>query len=517
MLETANSFSYYEDIHRTSKLGYDFNIGDSVWTLDNSIKINWNLLPDNVEPGFLYNYKQQMADYATELSASSCSIIFNEILALLRKTSGANLKLSTVQNYLATLEEDSQWKLGSIRAFLLNWHDKELGGIDPKLAPWLEKLTLKGVAKGVPVAKGCPHSGAYSLQEQQAILFWGVNAFMDEKITLRDYTWLMLNIYLGARPTQFCQFKACDLVSKSTNDSVEYKLNVPQAKKRGSTNFREVMKESDIDEDMALLISNQARLTLELIEQQVGELPEDLKAQMPVFGFPKAIKSLSSISELKHLMNKTPDVIHLPRVYATKILLEISKKSDARSERLMGEYIHLTARRFRYTMGTNAARRGLSAFAIAKILGHSDIQNVKVYTENTKDLTDEINEALAPVLAPLAQAFSGTLIASEADALRTNDPRARIKNNKGEGVGSCGTYGFCSTGGRACYTCAKFQPWIHGRHQAILDDLLAERDRLRKKGASKFVVQSTDRLVLAITEVIQLCEEAKKNEGVFSE
>jgi integrase len=517
MLEKKVKLSHFEDSQRTSKMGYNFDVTKRTWKLDTSVTLNWGLLPNDCALSFLAGYKEQMADYACELSASSCSIIFQEILAMLRKTNGDSLKLSTVQNYLGELDSTTEYKLGSIRAFLLNWHDKEIEGIDPKLAPWLEQITLKGIAKGVPVAKGCPHTGAYSMQEQQAILFWGVNAFFDDKMSLRDYTWLLLNVYLGARPTQFCQLKACDLVMKLNNDRTEFTLNLPQAKKHGSTNFREVMKESDIDEDLALLFSNQASKTLDMIEAQVGKLPEELKAQMPVFGFAKTIKSLSSISQLIQIMNKTPDAIHLPRRSSTKILFQISKKCMAKSERLDGEFIHLTARRFRYTMGTNAARRGLSAFAIAKILGHNDIQNVKVYTENVKELTEEINEALAPVLAPLAQAFAGTLIASEAEALRANDPHSRIRNQKGEGVGNCGTYGFCAKGGRACYTCVKFQPWVTGRHQVILDGVLEERKRLSERGASKFVIQSTDRLVLAITEVIQLCAEVNKNEGVVNE
>jgi hypothetical protein len=213
-------------------------------------------------------------------------------------------------------------------------------------------------------------------------------------------------------------------------------------------------------------------------------------------------------------MKNTPDAIHLPRVYGTHILYYLSQKCLARSVRLNGEFIHLTARRFRYTLGTNGARRGLSAFAIAKLLGHTDIQNVRVYTESVKELKDEVNEALAPVLAPLAQAFAGNLIKTEADALRANDPRSRIKNGQGEDVGNCGTYGFCATGGRACYTCIKFQPWINGKHQIILDDLLSERKRQKVQGVSKHVIQATDVLVLAITEVVGLCKQAKAQEGI---
>lgn len=516
MLDKKVSSPLVKEKQRTSKLGYDFDVTQNTWKLDTSISLNWGLLPNECDFNFIVGYKEQMADYACELSASSCSIIFNEILTMLRKTKSVALHLITVQNYLGQLDASREYKLGVIKAFLLNWHDKNIIGIDPKLAPWLEQVTLKGIAKGVPVAKGCPHTGAYSLQEQQAILFWGVNAFFDDDMSLRDYTWLLLNVYLGARPTQFCQLTAGDLVKTSKNGSTEYKLNLPQAKKHGSTNFREVIKECDIDEDLALLFSNQANRTLEMIEAQVGKLPEELRAQMPLFGFPKAIINLSSFDELVEIMNKTSDAIHLPRRSSTRILIQISKKCMAKSERLGGEFVHLTARRFRYTMGTNAARRGLNAFAIAKILGHCDIQNVKVYTENVKELTEEINEALAPVLAPLAQAFAGTLIATEAEALRANDSHSRIRNQEGGGVGNCGTYGFCAKGGRACYTCVKFQPWITGRHLVMLNGVLEERKRLSERGASKFVIQSTDRLVLAITEVTQLCAEVEQN-GVFSD
>ena len=77
----------------------------------------------------------------------------------MRKTGAVSLTLSAVQNYLSTLDSSNEYKLGSIRAFLLNWIDKKIEGIDPQLGSWLEQLTLKGMNKGVPVAKGCPFTG----------------------------------------------------------------------------------------------------------------------------------------------------------------------------------------------------------------------------------------------------------------------------------------------------------------------------------------------------------------------
>lgn len=515
MLEKASRGENNNYHQRTSKMGYDFDDSDNVWILDNTIKINWKLLPEDINPKFIKGYKEQMGDYAEELSASTCKIIFSQILEMLRKTEEKEITISTVQNYLSKLDDRSEWKLGSIRAFLLNWIDKKIGGIDPKVESFLEEITLKGIIKGVPVSNGCPHSGAFSMQEQEAILRWSVNAFMDNLLSLRDYTWLMLNLYLGARPTQFCQLKAGDLNIIKSNGETKYTLQVPKAKKRGAKNFRDSFNVVDIDEDLALLFSNQVKATQNEIEKKVGVLPEDIVTKLPVFADKMKLMSINSIDMLLTVLQEKRDYIHLNRNYASKLMFLISIRCDARSERLNGEYIHLTARRFRYTLGTNAARRGLSPYSIAKILTHSDIQNTKIYTENVKELTEEFDEVLAPVLAPLAQAFAGQLIVREADAIRVNDPLSRIHNRNGDGVGNCGSYGFCASGGRACYTCAKFQPWVHGRHQAILDDLLNDRKRLRDRGASSYVLQSTDRLVLAITEVIQLCEIAK-NEGLVN-
>ncbi|POC77734.1 hypothetical protein CRN61_19545, partial [Vibrio vulnificus] len=101
-------------------------------------------------------------------------------------------------------------------------------------------------------------------------------------------------------------------------------------------------------------------------------------------------------------------------------------------------------------------------------LWHEDTQHVTVYTEFNEEMADRIDEALATDLTPLAQAFSGTLIDSEKDAIRANDPRSRINNDEGNPLGNCGTFGFCANGSVHCYTCNKFQPWLNAPHEKML-------------------------------------------------
>jgi len=153
---------------------------------------------------------------------------------------------------------------------------------------------------------------------------------------------------------------------------------------------------------------------------------------------------------------------------------------------------------------------GASAHIIAEELGHEDTQHVTVYTEFNEEMADRIDEALEPNLTPLAQAFSGTLIDSEKDAIRANDPRSRVISDDGGTVGNCGKYGFCANGTIHCYTCNKFQPWVNAPHIEVLNNVTMERDRKRKMGASEFVLQGHNRSIDAIKVVIRKCEARKQ-------
>ncbi len=143
-------------------------------------------------------------------------------------------------------------------------------------------------------------------------------------------------------------------------------------------------------------------------------------------------------------------------------------------------------------------------------MDHTDTQHIGVYTQNTEEVAEQINEIMAPMLAPLAQAFAGKLIDSEKDAVRANDPNSRVRNGKASSVGNCGTYSFCKDGYRACYTCSHFQPWRDAPHEEVLQEVLDERKRQEEMGVSKYVIQASDRLLLAVQDVIQRCKAAKE-------
>jgi hypothetical protein len=302
--------------------------------------------------------------------------------------------------------------------------------------------------------------------------------------------------------------RAVDLTYRDDKNGHDYIVKFPRVKQPG-VGFREAFRSLSVNEDLYLILENQAEASQEHVERVLNKkLPSEILQQIPIFLAVERVEHLRDIDHLVACLEQTPDYLHMSRSNSMAILRDVAVKNTARSERT-GEFINFTSRRFRYTKGTNLARRGITGVVLAMALDHTDTQNIDVYTENTEEMAERIDEIMTPFLAPLAQAFAGKLIDSERDALRANDPHSRIKNDKSRIVGNCGTYTFCASGYRACYTCVNFQAWRDAPHEEVLEEILNERKRQEELGVSPNVIQSTDLLLLAVQQVILMCQKAK--------
>lgn len=171
-----------------------------------------------------------------------------------------------------------------------------------------------------------------------------------------------------------------------------------------------------------------------------------------------------------------------------------------------GAPLHITCRRFRYTLATRLVREGASQRQVAELLDHSDLQSVQCYFDLKSDIVESLDKATTMTLAPVAQAFLGHLVRSEADANRGSNPSSRIYAKRaGEvaPVGTCGSMSFCGLYAPiACYTCVKFQPWVEAPHEEVLEALLAERTRRQDQGLDARMVGINDDTILAVADVV---------------
>jgi hypothetical protein len=170
------------------------------------------------------------------------------------------------------------------------------------------------------------------------------------------------------------------------------------------------------------------------------------------------------------------------------------------------------AKRFRITLAQRAVDDGKDKFTVAELLDHSDTQNVGVYYEASPALALRLDRHLAMELAPLAQAFAGVLVSANDDSRMAGPDKKRIYDrslvdNVDDPLGNCGQMSFCGLSAPvACYTCRHFRPWLDGPHEEYMAALIADRDRMELDGISSKIFTIRDRTILAIAQVIQLCE-----------
>lgn len=505
---------------RVTKANYEFDVYGDVWKLDANTVLKFEMIaPLDLDPKFEASFRLVLADYACEFSSSYTRNIFMCCRLFFSYGVKCQVREEHLINFKSTLTERTEYKLGSIRAFLLDWHDKKIYGVCKKAVELLESIKLAGNEKGKAVALGCPHSGAYSFEEQVDFINWYVDAYTDKLISLTDYAFIIALQQTGARPIQLTYLYFGDLITRTEDGIDHFDVKLPNAKKRDQQIRSSFQLKEDVGEDLILVLTTHAKYSIKYVEEYFGiKLSPKQKKLVPIFINEREVKVLNSFTDFQRVQNQTPDLLCMtlkgkyPSV--SEIIRKLAHFCPLKTSRIKidGEYgdLHINPRRFRYTHATNMQMQGASDIVIAEELGHSDTQQVKVYTEFNEEIAEHIDDALAPSLTPLAQAFSGTLLDSEKDAVRANDPRSRINNDDGDTVGNCGKFGFCANGAIHCYTCNKFQPWVNAQHEKVLMIVETDRDRKRKLGASEFVLQAQNRTIDAIKVVIQRCKLRKE-------
>lgn len=491
-----------------SKDGYPIDSSGDHWRLNKDVQIAV-ALPGAIDPTTEAGFRLALLRYAEEASARHTENMATRFRRYLRDTGASQVTVADLINWRASLGPADQWQLGGLKGFLLAWHDYGFDGVSEDVVNLLQGWRIQGNEKGVAVSSGCTESGPLTDLEVGALLDWANMAVARKDIAFEDYAYLLTLVMTARRPVQIAALRGRDLVKEPGEGPPLFRLSIPRAKQRGQ-GFRSAFRRLAIIEDLYLVLQQQHRRSVSAAFEAIGqELDPELAGEIPIFLNRERIEDIGHAEELTDfLLGNTPDRLHATTAALRSALTRCAKASTARSERT-GEFIRLSAMRFRHTRGTKLRREGFGAFIIAELLDHSDIQNVRVYTENTAQEAVVINDLVGAQLAPFAQACLGKLVHSEREAIRGDDPRSRVPNNRQRAVGTCGNYGFCASGYRACYTCYHFQPWVDGPHGEVLADLYAEKERTRAAGCADVVVNANDQLILAVEHCVSMCEGAR--------
>ena len=273
--------------------------------------------------------------------------------------------------------------------------------------------------------------------------------------------------------------------------------------------WRESFKRTPIIEDLWTVINLALNDTIKRLELDFSlNLTKEQIKLLPLFPsevfWDELIDDLGCLGEiLSHQRS------HIPSSQITKTIKRVIESLKITYE-CTGELLIANGYRFRYTTGKRETREGFGEIIIAEILDHSDTQHAGVYTKNVPEFAKHISDIMNASMLTYAQAFTGTIIKNEGEALRSGDRTCLIRTDSSE-IGSCGSYGFCSAMAPvACYTCNKFQPWLEAPHTEILKMLVEQRERIKEVTSELTIAAINDRSIIAVAQVIKLCEERKQ-------
>lgn len=488
-----------------SRDGWEFNKYDVAWRLNKNTTVYLGWVGDlkvEIKSSFLTT----LLFYSVYSSAAHARNI-SERAKCFFKFTGGELDIVSLLAYRASLDDSKEHYLGGLRGFFVTWYEQGHPGISEEFFKTLQGWVLKGNEVGRAVLQMDSLKGPLTDIEMQGVLDGVIACYSKRQLLLEQFSLILTLVHTGRRSVQIVALKIKDLLLTEKNGIAAYSINFPRAKQRHAL-WRSKFNKCAIDEDLWLILQLQAVDTVKRLQDLVGfPLSNSLIKEIPLFAdfvnLPDGINEKSLLELLQF------DYLHAPVNFCNSALTRFSEIHCVFSERT-GAPLSLSPRRFRSTLGTNVARQGYGVSIVAEVLDHSNIRSAGYYIKSLSDIVGRIDKAVAQQLAPLAQAFQGVLVASEKEAIRGGDSSSRISNGR-VNVGTCGNYGFCGAlAPIACYTCTHFQPWVDGPHEEVLNDLLASSDRVWGVTKDVKTTLANDRLILAVTEVVQRCAQAKR-------
>lgn len=453
-----------------------------------------------------YSAKVTLVWYAERMASSHLRVMFQQLLRFalhvgtVRGGPVANFNDTDLINYRASLDAQNLWHFGQLSTLLRRWYELGCEGISNRAYIFLKQIRNPGANKGRAVLTHDPVCGPFTDMELEALQRALDHAAKRGDVSTEGYVLAYLFMLLGQRAIQHAALKVRDISVVEQKSGVPvYLLKMPRAKQHGSL-IRSAFKNRVVIPQIGSVLvehANGVRKSFEGVLKDPSEAPLFPATSRPHVE-PDSFQFHRTAKDINALLQSTLDPLKV------------------RSERT-GEYLRISSVRFRRTFATRAAIEGHGELVIAELLDHSDTQNVGVYIEARPEIVERIDRAIAFRLAPMAQAFSGVLIEDESQATRYADPASRICDPRFDpsmrAIGNCGSYGFCgSLAPIACYTCVNFEPWVDGPHQAVLDHLVDERERL-SKDADVRIASVNDRTILAVAEVVRRCEGWKQERG----
>ena len=217
-----------------SRNGYEFDPEAFRWQLSKDRTLNLEPVLKRLDPAWRKPYRAVLCYYAKNYSPHYCINIHAGVAKLLKDTNADGISESVLRRYRKNLPPDQEYRLGSIKAFLLRWPNQGYPGVSSEAVDYLKSQRLKGNEKGRAVLSLDPNKGPFDDQESGAILDAVAQGYERGRISLDTLALILLLVHTGRRLVQLSYLRAGDLQQSSTSDGrIVHVLQIPRSKQRG--------------------------------------------------------------------------------------------------------------------------------------------------------------------------------------------------------------------------------------------------------------------------------------------
>ncbi|VXC55336.1 conserved hypothetical protein [Pseudomonas sp. 8BK] len=375
-------------------------------------------------------------------------------------------------------------------------HYPELG-FSAAYADELQEMTIPGNPKGEAVRQEFSHGGALHPDFETPLISRALeNDSGSEYSHYQQRAAVALSLSYGRNAANYTALNEEDLFDAlDMPDSPLWTLNIPRIKKRYISHRSDFMAES--------VESNTLHHVKALIEQN-QELSNQVEVNGELISTDRPLFRRARANSVFLRVGMYAPVYRLYGCQFSRLLSDFAERVKLVSP-LTGEIMHLTPRRFRYTVGCIYAAMGVSRKELAVRLDHSDVQNVEVYFTLLTNMRTTLDKAAAIHFASKVNAFLGAnpvdehLIASDRRVIAQFEKSGAV-----EAMGGCGLESACHRFPPwSCYLCPKFVPFRSTVHERVLEQLLRMQKAIR---SPEGVGVGLADVIMAVAQVVSMCD-----------
>lgn len=474
-----------------------------------------------LSPTLKTSFKQQLISFSKrgDYAPNSLSGIFAALLASLNAHPTNSFDLGWIAKALTN--PSFRQNKAAITRFFLQWQEHDSAAISRDSLGLLNDATPR--PPGPRNALSDDPDKSWLTEEEYDNLLSVVWDNYDSGDSSTQVTLIkLLSMQYARRPIQIAYLKIGDIREDDGSDNpgiIGKYLNFPGAKDlRSEIGFRDSKFEPHLLSDHLWDLCHVQRQEVRALYDHVlgVSLTDDQLINLPLFcselRLNQALQVIAPKNQLDLMASLDSEQFHLRKMCIGQIIswtvngptcdygapkLKCSLQPKPPLSTRTGRTMFVNATRMRHTRARQLARLGIPNHILSHWLGHTSERSLAAYYNDPAEQARQLDEAMAPALAPIAMAFSGTLIDSTDQATRASDQTSRLEFARAgqlKSVGHCGKLSFCATTSVPipCYRCKHFEPLVNAPHQEVLEALIqrqaAEEQALKIGGMRNLLI-----------------------------